>query len=240
MTSPDAAAAATVDPHPVQANALMHEKHIGASVEARDTAGILKDFAVTDHGVSLSIQQEGRPYVSAVTVNPDEPVRVVEEAPPSPYDEHANAEVPEHVVYAREMAQISDELKLRKGEVEGLEDRYKTLSDKLMAYYETVGDRKLPFDGRSANLRIDTFAQYKDKPADEGGGRYTNAEVVEVLRKIGREGDIMPESVLPSVLAAILREYRDSETPVPPELDAVVKLGERYRVTITKPSPGRR
>lgn len=239
MSTPDAAAAA-LDPAPNLEAKKITSDLLGGRVIVNGTTGILNAAAVTKTGdVALSIRQDGRPFDSVETVDPYEWITYLGGQAPSPYDDDANVDVPEHVRAAREMAEISDTIAIHKAELEALNARYGELAKKIMAYYEMAGDRKLPFDGRSANLRENTFPLYRDRPSTEGGGKYTSKDVVAVFRAIGREGDITPESVNAKTLGSILREYRDNNKPVPPELDAVVELGTNPTITITKPT-GRR
>lgn len=245
--SPDAAAAQAGHPRPAFA---LIENHHGAVITVRQpedpssvpVTGVLKDAELLLKGgkdssvdadlVALSVQEDGKGFLTIVRVPTMANVTVMVDAPPSPHDTAANVGTPEHLVIVREMAEIADRQRAIKGEGEGLAERYAELADKLMDYFALAGDTQLPFDGRLAHVRVDTFAQMREKPASEGGGRYTNADVVEALRAIERVGDIKPESVNTNTLGAILREYRDAEKPVPPELDAVVELGERPKIVI--------
>jgi hypothetical protein len=218
MTSPDEAAAA--EPQRVPLHALTHE-HVDAVVTFRGTTGVLDQLPVPatvgDGLLAIAIQQVDVPYATVENARPDETVEIVRDAPPSPYDAEANlaAKTPEHLVWARELAQITDSIKVHEGEIAGLKKRADELGKLIMGYFELAGDRKLPFDGRTAYLKPRTFAQYKDRPASEGGGKYANADVVKVLR-----------------------ENRDKKKPVPEALAKLVELGEENKVAVGAPSRG--
>jgi hypothetical protein len=243
MFTPDEAAAIAPDQHHVQAHELTHE-HEGAEVNANGTMGALTKFARLADGVrvALSIRQFGAPFDTVEHITLSDTIVVNRPAPPSPHDEQANAEAktPEHIVWAREMAQIWDAINVHEGEIEGLKTSYAALEKKLMGYYELAGDTSVSFDNRLAYLKVSTYARYKDRPASEGGGKYVNADVVAALRKLGRVGDIKPHSVNANTLAAILREYRDAKKSVPPELDALVELDGNPKVVIGAPGRKRR
>jgi hypothetical protein len=234
MTSPDAAAA---QPESTPTAAEVAAKNIGAYISANGVSGVLADADPhADGSVHLAITQDGQPYDTVVVMQADGVISIRDAAPAEP-DAVA---VPDYIVAAREMAQISDQLKASKGAVAALEDRYKELSETVMAYYEMIGDTQLRFDGRLAHLRYDTFAKFHDKPVEEGGGKYTHRDVVEVLRAIDKSDSVQPETVHPGTLATILREYRDDDKPVPEALAALVELGERPKVVIGAPARKRR
>lgn len=240
MSTPDAAAAAPTQHVPL--HELTHE-HVGAVVTFADTTGVLTDLPTPvelSDLLAVPIREHGKPYTTVETGAPEAAIEVVHAAPPSPYDDKANAEAktPEHIVVAREMAEIQDSIDAKEGEVVGLKARYAELERKIMDYYELAGADQVAFDDRLAFLKSRTFPQYRERPASAGGGNYSAKDAVEVLRAIGREGDIKPETVNHQTLGAILREYRDSNKPVPPELEAIVTLGETYSVRIG--APGRR
>jgi hypothetical protein len=242
MPTPDAAAAA--DPRHVPLHELTHE-HLGAVLTFRDVTGTLADLPVPakiGDGLAFSIVEQGRSFHTVLTGPPGETVEIAQEAPPSPHDEEANAEAktPEHLAWAREMAEIHDAKIAHEGEIEGLNKRYGELEKKIMGYYELAGDTQLPFDGRLAYLKSRSFPVYRERPAEDGGGTYGAADVVDALRKIGRTGNIKPETVNPQTLGAILREYRDAEEAVPKELAKLVELGETYSVAIGPPGRKRR
>jgi len=243
MTTPDAAAAA--DPQHVPLHALM-PAHIGAVITVRGITGTLDSEAVPNHVVPgnyvIALREEGKPFLTSVVGPGEEDVEIVYAAPPSPHDEQANTEVqtPRHIVVARELAQISDSITAHEGEIEGLKVCKADLDAEIMQYFELAGDTQLAVDGRKVYLKPRTFPVYRERPADEGGGKYTADDVVAALRAIGRNADIKPPSVNHQTLGAILREYRDAEKPVPEALDAVVELGEELKVAVGAPRRGRR
>lgn len=244
MPLPDEAAAA--EPQRVPLHTLTHE-HVGAVITLNGVTGTLDAEPVpagqhhAEGQLGVPLQEDGKSFLTAINADADTPVEILFPAPPSPYDEEANvaAGIPEHLIWARELAEITDTITVHTGEIAGLKQRAEELGRKLMGYFELAGDKSLSFDGRKAHLQGRTFAEYNDRPASEGGGKYNNADVVEALRAVGRAGDIKPESVLPQTMGKILREYRDLNKPVPPELAKIIKLGEEIKVAVGPP-PSRR
>jgi hypothetical protein len=243
MSTPDAAAAA--EPQHVPLHELTHE-HVGAVITYQGVTGHLKDTPVESKLASgdlvIAVLEPGRPFLTTLGGPGGDLVEIVHAAPPSPYDDEANAadETPRHIVLARELAQISDSITAHKGEIDGLEARKAEIDAELMKYFEMAGDTQLSVDGRKVYLKPRTFPVYRERPAGDGGGKYTADDVVAALREIGRAADIKPPSVNHQTLGAILREYRDAEKPVPPALDAVVKLDEEIKIAVGAPRRGRR
>lgn len=243
MPTPDEAAAAPAQHVPL--HALTHE-HVGAVITYQDVTGTLDDVPVPskiiDGHLSFPVQQNGSPFLTMLNGPAEDSVEIVHAAPPSPHDDEGNAEaeVPEHIRVGRELAQIADAITAHEGEIEGLKARKAELDAKIMKYFELAGDDALLVDGRRVYLHPRSYAQYREKPESEGGGRYSSADAVAILRRIGRAGNIKPESVLPQTMGAILREYRDDEKPIPKELAEIVELAEEYSVRVGAPRRKRR
>jgi hypothetical protein len=242
MSTPDAAAAAA--PQHVPLHELTHA-HLGAVVSFKGSTGTLADLPVpskVDGELAFSVAEQGKNFHTVLTGSLDATVEIAHDAPPSPYNEQANAgaRTPEHIVWARELAEISDSIKAHEGEIDGLKARHAALSKNLMGYFELAGDTQVAFDNRLAYVGSRSFPVYLERPASEGGGKYTGADVVEALREIGRAGDIKPPSINPQTLGAILREYRDAEKAVPEPLAKLVELGEEYSVKVGAPGRKRR
>lgn len=243
MPTPDEAAAAP--PQHVPLHALTHE-HVGSVITFKNVTGTLDDAPVAsklvDNQATFPVREPGKPFLTMLDGAPGDLVEIVHGPPPSPYDDEGNAEaeVPEHIRVGRELAQIADAITAHEGEIEGLKARKAELDAKMMKYFELAGDDALLVDGRRVYLHPRSYAQYREKPESEGGGRYGSADAVAILRKIGRAGNIKPESVLPQTMGAILREYRDDEKPIPPELAEIVELAEEYSVRVGAPRRKRR
>jgi hypothetical protein len=242
LSTPDEAAAA--QPQHVPLHELSHA-HVGAVIAYQNVTGTLTEVPVqAEHGNGLAfpVQEPGKPFQTVLTGEAADAVEIVHGAPVSPYDDEANAEAetPEHVLVARELAQIDDAITAHEGGIEGLKARKAELDKKMMKYFELAGDTALLVDGRRVYLKPRSFAQYLEKPEAEGGGRYNSDDAVAVLRRIGRSGNIKPESVLPQTMGSILREYRDDDKPVPAELAAIVELAEEVKVAVGAPRRKRR
>ncbi|HET9144124.1 hypothetical protein [Actinophytocola sp.] len=136
------------------------------------------------------------------------------------------------VAKIRELATVTDQLKAHEGAVADLKARKKQLSEEILEVFELHGLEDMRVDGRKAYIHRPTFPLYKEKPVEEGGGRYTAADAVEALRAIGRGAQVQPETVNYQTMGAILREYRDAEQPVPEALAKVVELGENAEIRV--------
>ena len=140
----------------------------------------------------------------------------------------------------REYIALSDMLKAREGEVDALKERKKELMAGLLSAFELRGVSSIVVDGRSVYTRIPTRPRYRDRPADQGGGRFGPADAVAALRAIGRDDVIAPETVNYQTLGAILREFQDADGGIPEPLADVVELEDYPEVRVGAPRPSRR
>lgn len=169
-----------------------------------------------------------------MTTTPDEAAAATEMPDAQPEAAPEAAAIDPQLV--RELALVTDMLKAREGEVKDLKERKRRLSDQLLGTFELHGVDQLKVDGRLAYVHSPSFPVYLDKPADQGGGRYTAKDAVAVLREIGRGAQVQPETVNHQTMGAILREYRDSKTALPEPLAKIVKLEETPEVRVRAPS----
>jgi hypothetical protein len=167
------------------------------------------------------------PDEAAASIATDEP------APSQPDSPEAPASIDTKLV--RELALVTDQLKAREGEVAELKARKRELSEQLLGTFELHGMDQMRVAGRLAYVHRPSYARYLDKPADQGGGRYTPQDAVAVLRQIGRGAQVQPETVNHQTMGAILREYRDSKQPLPEALARIVELDEKPEVRIGAP-----
>lgn len=123
----------------------------------------------------------------------------------------------------RELTTVCDRLRIAKGEIKDLEDRKKALSNQLAEDFAANGLRIMNVDGRVSYVHTPTYAQYNERPDNEGG-RYTDEDLIPVLEAMGRGDLIKPRSIHRQTLASFLREFRDSKTPVPEAVAKIVKL----------------
>jgi hypothetical protein len=131
----------------------------------------------------------------------------------------------------RELAAVSDRLKSAKGQIKDLERHKKSLSDDLVQDFIANGLTKLSVSGRTSYVHTATYAEYNERP-DGQGGKYTDADLIPVLEAMGRDELIKPRSVHSQTLAALLREFRDSGTPVPDALAKIVKLSGNPEIRV--------
>lgn len=131
-----------------------------------------------------------------------------------------------------ELAWVSDRLKALSAEERELKERKRQVGAKLLEYFEANDLTAIVQDGRNVYTHNATYPSYRQRPAEEGGGRYTSDDVVEVFRALGREDQIKPETVNHQTLGAVLREYGDA---VPAELSEIVELQVSQEVRIGAP-----
>lgn len=131
----------------------------------------------------------------------------------------------------RELAAVSDRLKSAKGQIKDLERHKKSLSDDLVQDFIANGLTKLSVSGRTSYVHTATYAEYNERP-DGQGGKYTDADLIPILEAMGRDELIKPRSVHSQTLAALLREFRDSGTPVPDALAKIVKLSGNPEIRV--------
>ena len=243
MTTPDEAAATplglAMTDDLLQAIALT-DKHIGELIAVGEVIGVLLTLPrrIERPGqedlVMLTIQQAGQTLATSLTHEASTVVTLLPHDDEDPADEIPAALDPGKV---RELADIEDRLRIAEGSVTELKARREALSKELMGTFEILGYDEVVIDGRKVYLREDTYPNYRER---EDGTKFTAADAVEVLRTIGRGVQVSPETVNYQTMGSILREYRDAEQPVPPELDAVVKLDSKYSIRVGPPRKKRR
>ncbi len=139
----------------------------------------------------------------------------------------------------RELATVSDQIKAHEGTAKDLKSRRSQIVADLLELWERDDVRSAEVGGRKAFIHPRTFPVLRERPAEQGGGRYTNADVVAVLNRIGRGAAVSPPTVNHQTLGAILREYEESDTGMPPELAEVVELGSVSDIRVGPPRKNR-
>lgn len=147
----------------------------------------------------------------------------------------AEPQVSRETLLGREMAMISDRLKAHDGEIKDLKSRYGQLQEEMLEIWEMNGTRYRDVDGRRVYTHTNRFPKYKEKPAEQGGGKYTAADAVAALKTIGRGAQVTPETVNWQTMRSILLELRKDEQAVPPELAEIVELGEALEIRVGAP-----
>lgn len=238
MTTPDEMAAREIADYPVVAD--LGEDHMGAIVQVGDSVGELRFVQQLSDGLYfLSLRTLFGPDPQALQVPADTEIRLVRSAPPPEFGAVDTA-------LLRELASVSDQIKAKEGEVEGLKEHRRRLQEKVLDEFALNGVNKLTVDGRPIYTREERHARLLERPIEEGGGRYEYRDFVPVLRQLGFEGSITPENVHHKTLTAVLRELleqaaeaaeNDTDEPpaLPPELAHMVELVSEIKVVVGAP-----
>lgn len=221
--SPDAAAAAEhADPRVRE----LTEAHEGMTIEVLDPEGppISGEVAFSEHDIPMGVMNIAlrdldakSDFLTHLLVPLDTPFRMLS-GPAEPLIR------PVDTGLVRELTAVCDELKATEGKVKDLKRRKKEISDKLVEDYIANGLKSQNVGGRTSYLHTSTYAEYNERPAEEGGGKYTDADLIPVLHAIGRSELIKPQSVHSQTLASLLREFREAEKPLPKPLAKIVRL----------------
>lgn len=232
MTTPDEKAAAfdpgVPPPPPVDKVSDLTQAHIGMIVEIAGVTGELVggfvDNGGTDSIDEIHIQEVDRPFVTRFEVAADTPCKVLDEDLVQLTDVISMEGFYE---LARELDRVSKEIRSNKAAISALTARKEQLSEKLLGTFAQVGQETLAFDDRRAYVYHEVIPEFEERG---DGSKYKYEDLVPVLKALGREEQVTKETVNYKTLCGILREIRDGVIPMPPELAAMVKIGEKVEV----------
>lgn len=239
MSTPDEMAAREIaDHHTVS---TLDDTHLGATIEIKNTVGELKLFQqLSDASYFVSLALPDTSEMRSFQVPADTEVGFHRAAPPPEF-------VSVDTKKLREYASIADQIKAKEGEIEGLKERRKELQEEILDQFALNGVHSLVVDNRPIYTRTERYPRLLERPEEDGGGRYTYADFVPVLRKLGFKGAITPESVHHKTLTSVLRELLeqsaeaakasgiDQPPTLPPELARMVELVEEPKVCVGAP-----
>lgn len=236
MSSPDEKAA-TFDPDappipPVGVVGDLTSAHIGLTVEIAGVAGELA--ALTGHAeqVVVGILESDRPFVSTFDVPADTPCSVLADDDVVQVTDVVGLD--EFFELARELDRVSRQITANDASTKALKERKRQLSEKMLGTFAQVGETALGFtsgngDARRAYTHREIVPEFEER---EDGKPYTYRDLVPVLKGLGREEQVTPETVNYRTLQGFLREVRDGVIPMPPELAKMVKIGEKIEVRV--------
>jgi hypothetical protein len=232
MITPDEKAAAfdpdAAPPPPVSKVGDLTSAHIGLLVEVAGVAGELiaqhTNDAITE--TELGVQEPDRPFVTYFVVPSSAQCKIIDEDLVQLTDV---VTMDDFYELARELDRVSKAIRSNKAEIEALNERKRQLSDKMLGTFAQVGQSTLAFDDRRAYTYTEVIPDFEEK---DDGSKYTYQDLVPVLKSLGREEQVTPETVNYKTLQGILREIRDGDVPMPPELAKMVKIGERVEVRV--------
>ncbi len=130
---------------------------------------------------------------------------------------------------ARELDRVSAAIRSNDAENKTLKQRKQELSERMLGTFAQVGQATLAFDDRRAYIHHEIYPEFEERG---DGSKFGYADLVPILKSIGREEQVTPETVNYRTMQGILREIRDGVIPMPPELEAMVKIGEKAEVRV--------
>lgn len=231
MSTPDVKAAefdpdAAPPPPPVSTAGNLTCAHQGLIVEVFGVVGELVEQYTNDTSTitTIGIQEDDRPFVTRFEVSSDTPCKVIDEDLVQLTDV---VSMDDFYSLARELDRVSKAIRSGKAEIEALSERKRVLSEKMLGTFAQVGQSTLAFDDRRAYTHTEVYPEFEEKG---DGSKFGYADLVPVLKDLGREEQVTKETVNYRTLCGILREIRDGVIPMPPTLAAMVKIGEKVEV----------
>lgn len=228
-TTPDEKAAA-FDPEvppasPVENIGDLLEKHIGAQIEVFGVRGELINYSHELNGTTVVIREADRPFDTTTgCLSCETPCAILADDPVLVTDVIG---MDDFYALARELDRVSEEIRSNDSATKALKERKRQLSEKLLGTFAQVGQETLAFDDRRAYIHHELYPEFEEKG---DGSKYTLTDLVPVLKALGRAEQVTPETVNYRTMQGILREIRDGAIPMPEELAAMVKIGEKVEV----------
>lgn len=134
---------------------------------------------------------------------------------------------------AREIKEIEEDLAELEARVSALKERRAELENQLIEQFASHGVSSIVVDGRSVHTHRRTFAEYLDKPAELGGGKWRPQDLVPIFQALGKAELVTPPTMHSGRLAAIIREYLEADDgELPPELADKVRLGSTLSIRV--------
>lgn len=234
MSTPDQMAAeydpAAAPPPPVTKASDLTSAHIGLIVEIAGVTGELTGGVIDNGGTNsideIHIQESDRPFVTRFSVAAGTACKVIDEDLIQLTDV---VDMKDFYEYARELDRVSKTIRANKAENKALEERKRQLSEKLLGTFAQVGQQTLAFDDRRAYVHHEVIPDFEER---DDGTKYGYRDLVPVLKAMGREEQVTEETVNYMTLCGLLREIRDGVIPMPPELAAMVGIGEKAEVRV--------
>jgi hypothetical protein len=231
MSSPDDKAAAfnpkiTTVP-PIATVGDLTTAHLGCIISTCGIVGELIDVSPdATGGVRLTVKEDARPFDTVFGADPRMSCEMFEGEPVAVTDV---VDMRDFYAKARELDRVSKAIRDNETANEKLRELKAKLSDELLGTFAQVGQSTLPFDSRRAYIHTTIVPEFETKP---DGTKYKLADLVDDFKKLGREDQVTKETVNYMTLQGVLREIRNGAFPMPPELAAKVRIGERAEVRV--------
>lgn len=230
MTTPDAKAAAfdpdAAPPPPISTVGDLTSAHIGLIVEIAGVTGDLVAAYTDATATKIAIQEDDRPFITEFEVPRTTACKIIDGDLVQLTDVVG---MDDFYALARELDRVSKAIRSNTAENKALTERKRVLSDKMLGTFAQVGQSTLAFDDRRAYTHTEVIPKFKEH---EDGTPYTYQDLVPVLKELGREEQVTPETVNYRTLQGILREIRDGVFPMPPQLAAIVEIDEKVEVRV--------
>lgn len=179
--------------------------------------------------VDLIVRIGDNPFESSLSLPAATPYELIS-APVRPADMIDSAEAE---TMARELDRLGALIEAREAEIPELKKRKRELADKLLEYLAAIGEKNMFFGSRRVYIFPELVPEFEQR---DDGRRYTMRDLAPVLRKVGYPGAVKPEEAGFNALLKIFRDHAKAETPLPPELAAMVhpKIVHTVRVGVGK------
>lgn len=223
----------------------------GRSWKTRTATLIVRTISLADGGARLILSDgttEARLAAGRLTdkwhtvlVADDEPAApVFAIAPPARADQPTgpSADAIDLAGMQRRWLWVKDRVDEVDAELTALKKERDRLNDDIVNEVVELGlDAPPALDGMTFSLAPIYFAVYRQ---DDTGNRYTAADVVPVLRKLGMDTGIVTHGYNGNTFKAMLRERMEAGMEMPDELAELVELGSKSQVRATRSSASRR
>lgn len=232
MSSPDDKAA-TFDPDipeapPVEKISDLSTAHVGSMIRTCGVTGELVEVTASMSGdtVKVAFREENRPFDTVVDIPAGAPCEILDGPEVSLTDV---VDMKDFYAKARELDRVGKQIRANDESTEKLKELKAKLSDELLGIFAQVGESTLPFGDRRAYVHTELVPEFEVKP---DGTKYGLKDLVDVFEALGRDEQVTPKTVNYNTLRGVLREIRDGMIPMPPELNKIVKIGERPEVRV--------
>lgn len=154
-------------------------------------------------------------------VAPPEPAPAVDEKL-HPSERHESDDV--SLTLARDIKAATEDIAELDARLAALKEHRARLESQLIERFAAQGVDSVNVDGHSVHVHRRRYADFLDKPAELGGGKWAARELVPFFRAMNRSELITPETMHAGRLVSVIKEYLADGGNLPPELADKVKL----------------
>lgn len=128
------------------------------------------------------------------------------------------------VTLARDIKAVTEDIVELDARLAALKEHRAYLENQLIERFASQGVSSVNVDGHSVHLHRRRYADFLDRPAELGGGKWSSRELVPFFRAMNRSELITPETMHAGRLVSVIKEYLADGGNLPPELADKVKL----------------